>query len=149
MQLRKKRLKKFRVAEIRTPSFREAWVRAKECPKTVIAVVVSLLFHYCNPRSIACLNYYYQWPQFCRREMSRRDIACVACLPRAPFSFSPPSRTMTFFVGLLINTCPLALVEAKQKWHSVLLTAKFSKQSNKISLCKCKQELVMLKRSKC
>ena len=85
------------------PDLCETWVRAREYRKRVICVVVSFLFHYCNPRSIASLNYNYQWRQFCRREMSRWDIACVACRPCAPFTFSPPSWTMTYFVGLRTN----------------------------------------------
>ena len=153
MQLRKeakRKPEKIQAYRDSNPDFCKIWVRAREYRKRVIAVVVSFLFHYCNPRSIASLNYNYQWRQFCRREMSRWDIACVVCRPRAPFTFSPPILDYDVFCWIINKRWPIGAHWSKtKKWHSFLLITKFSKQSNKISLCKCRQELVMLKRSKC
>ena len=63
MQLRKeakRKPEKIQAYRDSNPDFCKIGVRAREYRKRVIAVVVSFLFHYCNPRSIASLNYNYQ-----------------------------------------------------------------------------------------
>ena len=84
----KRKPEKNQVCRDWNPDLCETWVRAREHRKRVISVVVSFLFHYCNPWSIASLNYYYQRRQFRRMEMNRRDIAWRVSLAR-PFRFRP------------------------------------------------------------
>ena len=86
----------------------KTWVRAREYRKKVVAGVVFFLFHYCNPRSIASLNYYYQWRQHCRREMIRRDMRGV--FPSRALFFLAPIWDYDVFCWiinkrLLIGTC--------------------------------------------
>ena len=111
----KRKPEKNQVCRDWNPDLCETWVRAREHRKRVISVVVSFLFHYCNPRSIASLNYNYQWRQFCRREMSRWDIACVACRPRAPFTFSPPILDYDVFCSIINKRLPIGAHWCKTK----------------------------------
>ena len=83
----KRKPEKIHACRDSNPDFCETWVRVREYLKRVIAVVVSFLFHYCNPRSISSLNCYYQWRQFRRMEMSRRDIAWWRVSLARPFRF--------------------------------------------------------------
>ena len=144
----KRKPEKTQICRDSNPDFCETWVRAREYRKRVIAVVVSFLFHYCNPRSIASLNYYYQWRQFRRMELSRRNIAWWLVSLARPFRFRP-HLGYDLLCWIINKRRPIgAHWSKKKKWHSFLLIAKFLKQSSEINLCKRKQEFVMLKRSK-